>query len=30
VKINGVWKITNKTATHVSRIPPLARGFAAE
>jgi hypothetical protein len=25
VKINGVWKITNKTATHSSRVSPLAQ-----
>ncbi|HEV2336167.1 MAG TPA: nuclear transport factor 2 family protein [Stellaceae bacterium] len=27
LKINGVWKITNKTATHVSRIGQPRGGF---
>ncbi|MGC2412672.1 MAG: nuclear transport factor 2 family protein [Stellaceae bacterium] len=27
LKINGVWKITNKTATHVSRIGQPRAGF---
>ena len=25
LRINGVWKITNKTATHSSRVAPLSR-----
>jgi hypothetical protein len=30
LKIKGVWKITNKTATHGSRIAPSKQGFAVE
>jgi hypothetical protein len=30
LKINGVWKITNKTATHSSRTAPLKPRFEAD